>query len=113
MKPKFGPGDWFAVPLPDGTWAVGRIARRGGPILFGYFFGPRRRQVPTLTEVASLRPEDAAYVTRFGYLGLREGEWPILGAEDFDRSAWPMPMVGMHDLRGNCWGLSTMKISQL
>jgi len=106
MKPKFGPGDWFAVPLSDGTWAAGRIARRGGPTLVGYFFGPRRREVPTLAEVASLRPEDAVYVRKFGYLGLREGEWPILGgAEEFDRASWPMPMFGMHDVRGEYWGL--------
>jgi hypothetical protein len=90
---KFGAGDWFAVPLPDGNWVVGRIARRGGPALLGYFFGPRRAELPALAELKSLHAADAVWVTKFSYLGLRDGEWPILhGAEDFDSTAWPMPM---------------------
>jgi hypothetical protein len=85
---------------------VGRIARRNGPVLLGYFFGPRREQVPTLAEVISLRAKDAFWVQKFGYLGLREGEWPILGgSDDFDPAAWPMPRFGMHDLRGDYWGI--------
>jgi hypothetical protein len=106
VKPKFRAGDWFTVPLVDGTWAVGRIGRRNGPVLLGYFFGPRRPHLPSLEDVESLRAENADWVHTFGYLGLREGEWPILGgSDDFDPTAWPMPMFGMHDLRGEYWGI--------
>jgi hypothetical protein len=106
LKPKFGPGDWFALPLPDENWAVGRIARCNGPALLGYFFGPRRSEVPALSQLSNLKAGDAIWIHEFGYLGLRNGDWPVLdGADEFDSAAWPMPMFGMQDLRGDYWGL--------
>ena len=90
---KYQEGDWFAVPLGAGGYAVGIIARgsRGG-VLFGYFFGPRHSDIPSLAEVEELRPHDAILVGTFGHLGLKHGTWPMLGRlEQWDRSAWPMP----------------------
>lgn len=47
-RAKYREGDWFAVPV-DGWFAVGVVARAGrGPVLFGYFFGPRRASPPLL-----------------------------------------------------------------
>ena len=98
-------GDWFAVPLRDGGWAAGRVARmpprpKRGIHLLGYFFGPRRDRVPTLDEIMGLEPEAAISVERFHDLGLVEGRWPVLGGGGpgwaGERDRWPMPAFGFH-----------------
>lgn len=103
--PRINPheGDWFAVPLLDGGWGVGvvsRASRKG--VLFGYFFGPRRNEIPTLADVRSFDASEAVLVSKFGYLGLRDGDWPILGRlTDWDRRAWPMPpLIRYEELTG-------------
>jgi hypothetical protein len=94
----YSEGDWFAVPLRDGGFAAGVIGRampRKEGVLLGYFFGPRRGEVPTLEQVSGLSAFDAVLVERFGDLGLIRGEWPLLGCLDgWDRSAWPIPTFG-------------------
>lgn len=93
-------GDWFAVPLRDGGYGIGLIARarRTGKALCGYFFGPWRKTVPPLTEVSSLRPADAILICIFGDLSLYHEEWPIIGhSEPWDRGAWPMPTFARID----------------
>lgn len=86
-------GEWLAVPLRDGKWAPGlvaRVGRRG--VLFGYFFGPATREIPSLRETTDLRPDGAALVGMFGDLGIREGTWAILGrSESWDPANWPFP----------------------
>jgi Immunity protein 26 len=74
MKVNYREGDWFAVPLRNGGFAVGVIARanpRG--VSLGYFFGPPRSDVPRLDEVADLRSGDAVLVRKFGHLGILNG----------------------------------------
>jgi hypothetical protein len=97
-EPTYSEGDWFAVPLRDGGFAVGIIARampRKEGVLLGYFFGPRRDEVPTLEELGDLSASDAVMVEMFGDLGLIRGEWPLLGrVNGWDRSAWPTPEFG-------------------
>jgi hypothetical protein len=93
---KYGEGDCFGVPLPDGGYAIGVIARassnRGKGILLGYFFGPRRTALPSLEQLAPLTVKDATYVCRFGDLGLSNGTWPVLGhLPGWSRVQWPMP----------------------
>jgi Immunity protein 26 len=94
MTPSRSPyseGDVFGVPL-NGGWALGVVARVApeGRLLLGYFFGPKRAELPD--EVPELRPEDAVSVQRFGDLGLIEGSWPVLGAHPgWRRQEWPMP----------------------
>jgi hypothetical protein len=49
----YNEGDWFAVPLREGGFAIGVIARvmpRKEGVVLGYFFGPRRNAVPTVEE---------------------------------------------------------------
>jgi Immunity protein 26 len=92
---KFSEGTWFGVPLSSGKFAVGLVARksRGGQILLGYFFGPPRSTLPKIDELEKFKKNDSVYCKRFGYLGLREGEWPIIGtAEEWNRHDWPMPI---------------------
>lgn len=86
-------GDWFAVPLREGGYAIGLVARanRDG-VLLGYFFGPRRDALPSLADAQGLAPDDAVLVGKFGHLGLKQGKWLVLGRlEEWSRDAWPMP----------------------
>jgi Immunity protein 26 len=104
-RQKFGEGDWFAVPLPDGKFATGVVARTSKKYvgtLLGYFFGPRREELAALSELESLSASQAVLVGRFGYLGLRGGAWPVLGRlEPWIPSDWPMPVfVRYEELTG-------------
>jgi hypothetical protein len=96
-------GAWFAVPLREGGYAVGVVARANPKAaLLGYFFGPKRDNVPSLDDVAHLKPADAVLVGKFGHIGLTQGNWPILGRlEDWDRDEWSMPVfVRYEELTG-------------
>ena len=93
-KQKFGESTVFGVPLGNGLYAIGLIARNKprNPIMFGYFFGPPRKGLPTMSELPTLRAADAVDKCRFGYLGLRDGDWPVIGQlVPWNRDDWPMP----------------------
>lgn len=95
-------GDWFAVPLRDGGYVLGLVARANPEgVLAGYFFGSARRGLPSLSEPEP-GPMDAVLVGRFGHLGLAQGKWPLLGRQaGWDRSKWPMPVfVRYEELTG-------------
>lgn len=100
-------GSWFAVPLRQGGYAVGLVARMAptGRIVLAYLFGPKRDSVPSLADVAGLQPKDAIRCFRIGDLGLMTGEWPVLGeSPHWDRRAWPMPsFVRRDDLSKRAW----------
>lgn len=98
-KVKYREGDWFAVPLRDGGYAVGLIARANpGGVLLGYFFGPLRPEVPGLKDIVCLRPDDAVLIRKFGHLGIVRGKWPLLGQLDgWDRREWPTPVFARHE----------------
>lgn len=91
---RYAEGDWFAVPLRDGGYGVGLLARSNPKgALLGYFFGPKRQAVPSLDDVAPLKVGDSVLIGRFGHLGLKNGVWPIVGrAGTWDRVAWPTPV---------------------
>ena len=101
---RYAEGDWFAVPLRDGTFATGVVARanRDG-VLLGYFFGPRTAALPTIDDVQSLIPAGAALIGTFGHLGLRGGSWPIIGRNTWDRDCWPMPVFARYEELTGRW----------
>ena len=82
-----------------------RPAHVFGGVLVGYFFGPRRSEVPSIEELRGLRSEDTVLVQRFGALHLLQDRWPILGHDDgWQREAWPMPPFGRHlEIDGKAW----------
>jgi hypothetical protein len=99
-------GSWFAVPLRQGGYASGVVARVAprGRVILVYLFGPPRDQLPSFDDVAGLQAKDAARCLRVGDLGLVNGEWPIIGNSNLDHDAWPMPsFVGRDDLTGRMW----------
>ncbi len=89
----YSEGDWFAVPLARGGYALGLIARANvAGVLLGYFFGPKRDSMPTVDDIRQLGRDEAVWVQRFGHLGVLGGEWPVLGRTPaWNRSEWPMP----------------------
>ncbi len=98
-KLSYAEGDWVAVPLRSGGYAVGLVARadgRGGAV--GYFFGPRLKTPPSPGSLDRLRPGDAILIEIFGDLGLMEGEWPVIGPHSkWIREHWPLPAFGRID----------------
>lgn len=96
-------GYWFAVPLDGGGFSLGLVARasKDGKALFGYFFGPRMRDMPSLQKVSDLSPDKSLLMTKFGSYSLYHGEWPVLGMQrPWNRSDWPMPFFSRVDERG-------------
>jgi len=91
---KYSEGQWFAVPLKDGGYALGIIVRgsyktHGG---LGYFFGPRYAEVPNEQETWHKQPSDAILITWFGDLGIIWGKWPLIpSSRPFRREDWPVP----------------------
>ena len=93
MKLPYSEGSVFLVPLRNGGYARGVVARATpkGKGLFGYFFGPRLVS-PDNAVFDDLDPAKAVLQVRFGDLGLINGEWSIVGTlPDWDRSKWAMP----------------------
>ncbi len=101
MKLSYREGTWFAVPLRQGGFAVGLVARATGKgkVILCYFFGPRGISLPTLADVEQLTQREAIRVLRAGDLSLIRHEWPIIGESmTWKRSAWPMPPFVRRDL---------------
>jgi hypothetical protein len=93
-------GDWIAIPLQNGGYAVGLIARvpPGGKILLGYFFGPKRSEIPVLSDVEHYTAKDAVLIKMFGDLGLINGEWKVIGhSTSWKRDSWPVPLFVRKD----------------
>jgi hypothetical protein len=86
-------GTWFAMPLRQGGYATGRIARHSGNgCILAYFFGPKRETVPVLEDLENLTPDSAIKVLRAGDLGIIEGSWPIVGDSPiWKREEWSIP----------------------
>jgi hypothetical protein len=94
MKQLYHEGSWFAVPLLDGGFACGLIARLspGSKIMLAYLFGPRHARLPQIEALEGLTAADAVKVLRVGDMALASGHWPVLGATlDWDPALWPMP----------------------
>jgi hypothetical protein len=86
-------GSIFCVPLRDGGYATGIVARcdhKG--LAFGYFFGPRLESIPESIALRDLSAEKAVLIGQFGDIGLKKGEWRLVGSIDqWNPDAWPMP----------------------
>jgi hypothetical protein len=95
----FHDGDWFAVPLRGGGFAIGVLARvsKSG-VLFGYFFGPKRSAVPALEDTKGRTSFGAVLICQFGHLGLTRGTWPVLGHDpNWTQTLWPVPELHRHE----------------
>lgn len=103
MKPSYPNSSVFLVPLKDGGFARGVVARAApdGKLLLGYFFGPRLASLAE-ADLSGLEPSNAILSLRFGDLGLVKGLWPIMGKlPEWNPAEWPMPSAVRRDLLGN------------
>ena len=88
-------GSWFAIPLRNGGYATGLVARLSpqGKVMLAYLFGPTHWTLPTLADVQPLTASDALKVIRTGDIALANGRWPVIGNTiGFQRNDWPVPM---------------------
>ncbi|GAP08819.1 immunity protein 14 [Anaerolinea thermolimosa] len=91
---KYSEGQWFAIPLNNGGYALGIIVRgsyktKGG---LGYFFGPRYEDIPDGNETWHKKPSDAILMAWFGDLGIITGRWPLISTtRSFNRHEWSVP----------------------
>jgi hypothetical protein len=64
-------------------------------MLLGYFFEPPLVGPPTIDDTRNLTARDAFYITRFGDLGIIEGQWPVVSDDGiWARDDWPVPTFG-------------------
>jgi hypothetical protein len=102
-------GSWFVVPLRNGGYATGVVARMApkGKIILAYFFGPRRDKIPTMSDIVGLQAKDANKCLRVGDLGLINGEWTTIGcSKDWDAHLWPVPrFIRRDELAKRAWCL--------
>lgn len=105
-KLTYGEGDWFGVPLREGGFALGVVARMDGRgAVVGYFFGPPVEELPDVHDLDRRRPRDALTIRQFGDLRLLKGQWPVIGkSRGWSRDLWPLPAFGRVDeLGGRAW----------
>ena len=107
MTLPYAEGTWFGIPLRQGGYAVGLVARatKKGRVVLCYFFGPRRTAAPTSQGLERLSAQDAILIARVGDLSLMDGSWPIIKSSDsWRRSSWPVPpFVRRDDMTGTAW----------
>jgi hypothetical protein len=107
MNLPYNEGTWFSVPLRNGSFTIGVVARttNEGKVILCYFFGPARPYIPKYDEIKSLKPSNAICVVRVGDLSLLKGEWPIIShSTSWKRSDWVMPpFVRRDDLSHKAW----------
>ena len=98
-KPNYKEGDWIALPLiRRGGWGLGLVARCKSPTIIGYFFGPRFAVPPTMADTVGLRREDSLIGADVGDLGLRTGEWQVVGHQpNWNPADWPIPLFTTKD----------------
>ncbi len=101
-------GTWFAIPLRQGGYAVGLVARhvpRVGRIILAYLFGPKRETIPSIEELENLTSDMAIKKAHVGDLHLIEGRWPIIGdSPNWRRERWPSPFfLRKEDLGKVAW----------
>ena len=101
------PGDVFGVPLPGGGYAIGliaRVSRQHRGILLGFFFGPRRPELPEVGGLCLGGPEDAVLVGMFGGRPIRHGTWPVLGSiEEWEPHRWEVTRFLRRPSMGPPW----------
>jgi Immunity protein 26 len=99
---KFPEGTLFSVPLEDGRYAIGLIARRApkkGKFngIFGYFWGPFSSIADCRKNAASLSVNVSVMHQICGGTFLKNSRWQVLGyIADFDRRKWPFPDFYQH-----------------
>jgi hypothetical protein len=97
-KVKIKEGDVFAVPLLQGDYAIGLIAREQNKITLGYFFRTIFKTLPEELDTTGINHWEVALIGKFSSLAIEKGEWPLLKTNfKFNRNNWPIPVLKMQD----------------
>lgn len=92
---RYQSGDIFAMPLDNGQYCIGVIARggeRGRAGIVAYLFPFLFDKVPALIDLTELVPGRAKRSMLASSLYLKDGRWPILGrVPDWNPERWPIP----------------------
>lgn len=92
-RPRITAGDIYMVRDEHGVdvgYCVISQATRGS-IQIGYFFDPSVTHLKDLISKKDKVYLEAVCVLWFGYVGIRDGEWPLIGKiEPFKIGDWPM-----------------------
>ena len=91
----YGEGDVFAVPLDNGSYALGVVGRKpkqNRHLILGLFFGLAYPEMPGSADIPLLVAADALLIGKCHDFGLATGRWQLLGkAAGWSRESWPMP----------------------
>ena len=95
-RQEYSEGDFFAVPLKTGGFAIGLALCLGiKHDVVARFFGPVRDSLPSLDELKNLREINSAHIEHFLDDGLRDGSWEVIGQyPEWDAYDWPIPKFG-------------------
>jgi hypothetical protein len=91
---EYDEGQWFAIPLRKGGYAIGIIVRgsfktKGG---LGYFFGPKYLKLPTGNDTFEKNSFNPILIGQFGDLGIIRDDWPLINdGKPFVYDDWPVP----------------------
>ena len=97
-KIKVEEGDIFAVPLRQGGYDIGLIARKHKTSNLGYFFDKVYQSPPETLDVTGINNWKVTLIGQFSAIGIEEGEWPLLKtAFNFKREDWPIPVLKMQE----------------
>ncbi|MGB7815668.1 MAG: immunity 26/phosphotriesterase HocA family protein [Methylotenera sp.] len=107
-KIKYQEGDVIAVPLQNGGYASGLVARTDKEgRAFGYFFGPRMDEVSEITHTQKLHPEEAILVCKFGDNSVHGKPWPIVGnLPNYSPDVWKLPFFYRQAMGDNYYTVS-------
>jgi hypothetical protein len=105
-KINYKEGSCIAIPLREGGFARGIVARmdgKGG--ILGYFFGPKSLSLEDIEDCSNLKCQDAILTGKFGDPGLLNGEWTVIGEiQNWDKTEWPMPaFIRIDEFENRAW----------
>ena len=88
-----------ALPLQQGGFGIGLIARKYKSILLGYFFNCIYPLVPTEILTDKIDIKDFVLIGKFNSGGIENREWPVLKTDlYFNKERWPVPTFMRQDL---------------
>ncbi|MBS4063776.1 MAG: hypothetical protein KGZ74_04410 [Chitinophagaceae bacterium] len=92
-KIKLKEGDFFSIPLTQGGYGIGLVAREYRTITLGYFFDIIYQNIPEKINDRDIRNWRIALIGIFSSLGIKNGEWPLLKTDFiFNKEEWPIPI---------------------
>jgi hypothetical protein len=99
MKKNSLVGKLFVVPLKNGGYSVGLVARQEKNILLGYFFDTYFLEQPSKIESFVVDKNNVCLICLFGILGLKNNEWTVIGdLSNWDKNEWSVPIFKQKDL---------------